>query len=187
MLIFEHWELILRETMILNIFSYHIIGDLLSNCSIKIPLFPKMTSPKLFFHFWEFFENLTTRYTFQNTYDSRNGILRRKRNQNVNMIFGNFTTVNFKIKVTRYLHEKFFNPRAYFLCQYLFPVFRAPNQMILGFINRMACSFQWHAVILIEKHPFLKPHRKSPMRHEKWILSRFSSPTKGRSIQAHFS
>jgi hypothetical protein len=59
--------------------------------------------------------------------------------------------------------------------------------MILGLINRMACSFQWHAVNLIGKHPFLKPHGKSPMRHEKWILSRFSSPTKGRSIQAHFS
>jgi hypothetical protein len=177
----------LRKTMILNIFSYYIIGDLLSKCSIKIPLFPKMTSPKLLLYFWEFFINFTSRYTFQNSYDSGNGILRRKRNQNVNIIFGNFTAVNFKIKMTRYLNEKFFNPWSYFLFEYLFSVFRAPDQMILSFINRMACCFQCHAVILIGKHPFLKSHGKSPMRHGKWILLRFSSPTKGRSIQALFS
>ena len=177
----------MRETVIFDIFPYHIIGDLLTNCSKKISLFPKMTSPEFFLYFWKFFKNLTARYTFQNPYDFRNGIPWWKRNQNMNMVFGNFAAVDFKIKMTRYLNEKFFNPRSYFLCQYFFPVFRAPDQMILCFINRMACSFQCHAVTLIGKHPFLKPHGKSPMRHEKWILSRFSSPTKGRSIQAHFS
>ena len=173
--------------MFFNIIPNHIIGDLFSNCSIKITLFPKMPSPELFLYFWKFFKNLTARYTFQNAHDFRNRVPRRKRKQNVNVFFGNFATVNFKIKMTRYLNEKFFNPRAYFLTQYPFPVFRAPDQMILGFINRMACFFQWQAVTLIGKYPFLKPHGKSPMRHEKWILSRFSSPTKGRSIQAHFS
>jgi hypothetical protein len=171
----------------LNIFPYHIIGDLFSNCSIKISLFPKMTSPKLFLHTGEFVENLTTGYTFQNPNDSRYRISRRKRKQNMNMIFGNFTSVYFKIKVTRYFKEKFFDPLPYFISQYFFPVFRAPNQMILGFINRMAASLQGHAGSLIGKYPFLKPHGKTPTRHEKWILPRFSSPTKGRSIQAHFS
>lgn len=173
--------------MVLNIVPYHIIGDLLSNCSIKISLFPEMAAPKLLLHSWVFLENLTTRYAFQNPYYFRDRIPRGKGKQNVNMLLGNFTSVYFKIKMTRYLNEKFFDPRAYFFTQYLFPVLRAPNQMILGFINRMARSFKGHADSLIGNYPFLKPHAKSPMRHEKWILSRFSSPTKGRSIQALFS
>jgi hypothetical protein len=37
------------------------------------------------------------------------------------------------------LRKKLFSSFTNFSCQYSFPVFRAPYQMIRRFINRMAC------------------------------------------------
>ena len=173
--------------MMLNVFSYYIVCNLFSNCSEEITLFPKMTSPKFIRNFRELFKYLAARYAFDYPNHFRYRIPWGKRYQYVNVIFRYFTSIYFEIKMTCYFKKKLLYSWSNFFIKDLFSIFRTPNQMILGFINRMACSFQWHAVTLIGKHPFLKPHGKSPMRHEKWILSRFSSPTKGRSIQAHFS
>lgn len=149
--------------------------------------FALLASPKFFLNLRELIENLTARYTFQYSNYFRHRISRWKRYQYVNVIFRDFTTVYFKIKMARYLKKKLLHPWTDFINKNLFPVFRTPDQMILGFINRMACSFQTHASILLGKQPSCKPYRKTPIRLVERPLSRFSSPTKGRSIQAHFS
>jgi hypothetical protein len=162
--LFKHLQLILRKTMMLYIFPYDIISDLLSHGSIEIPLFPKMSSPKLLLNFRKFLENLTSGNTLQNSNHSRNRIPWRKRNQYVNMVLTYFTAIYFKIKMARYLFKKLSYSRANLLNKNLFPLFRTPDQMILSFINCMACCSQTHAVILWGNQPFLKPYGKSPIK-----------------------
>jgi len=151
--------------MVLYIIPYHIISDLLSCCSIEIALFPEMTSPKPLLHFRKFPENIAARNTLQNSNYPRNRIPRRERNQYVNMVLRYLTTVYFKIKMASYLIKKLFYPWANFCNEDFFSILRAPYEMILGFIHCMACSSQAHAVILLEKQPFLKTYSNIPIRH----------------------
>ena len=160
-----HLQLILRKTMILYIIPYYIISYLFTPCPIKISLFLKMTSPELLFNFRKFLENLTIRNAFQNSNYSGNRISRWKRNQYVNMILRYLTSLYFKIKMTCNFIKKLFYPRANFINEDLFSIFRAPNQMIFSFINRMTCSSQGHAVILWAKHIFLKSYGNKPAIH----------------------
>ena len=171
----------------IDIPSYYVVCYLFSNCSAEISLFPEMTTPKLFLNLWKLFEYLTARYTFQNPYYFGYRISGRERQQYMNMIFRNFTSVYLKIKMVCYLNKKFSNSILNATSEDLFPVFRTPDQMIFRFINRMTCSFDIHAGHFIWKAVFPQALKKSPIRLEKSHLSRFSSPTKGRSIQAHFS
>ena len=152
--LFEHFELIPRETMMLYIFPYHIVCYLFSNCSVEISLFPEMTTPKLFLNLRKFFEYLAARYTFQNPYYFGDRISGRERQQYMNMIFRNFTSVYLKIKMVCYLNKKFFNSILNATSEDLFPVFRTPYQMIFRFINRRTCSFYIHAEHFIWKDVF---------------------------------
>jgi hypothetical protein len=146
-----------------SIFPYDIISDLLFHSSIKIALFPKMTSPKLLLNFRKFLENLTSGNTLQNSTHSRNRIPWRKRNQYVNMVLTYFRAIYFKLKVARYLFKKLSYSQANLLNKDLFPLFRTPEQMILSFINCMACCSPAHTVIVWGNHPFLKPYRNHPI------------------------
>ena len=124
-----------------------------------------MAAPKLFLGFGEFLESLTAGNTFQNSIHSRNRIPRWKGNQYVNMILRYFPTVYLKIKMAGHLQKKPFCPWANFINKDLFPILWTPYQMVLGFTNRMACSFQAQAVILLGTHPFLKPCGKNPTKY----------------------
>ena len=150
--------------MMLYIFPYHIIRDLLSDCSKEVPLLPKVASPKFLFRLGKFFENSTARDTLNYSNYFGNRIPGWKRNQQVNMVLCYFAAIYFKIKMARDLFKKLFYPCANFFNQDFLPVFRVPDQMVLGFINRMARSFQAHAGMLKGKPPFLKPCRKYPAR-----------------------
>lgn len=140
--------------MIIYILPYYIVCDLFSDCSAEIPLFPKMSSPQFFLNLRKFFEYLTSRYTFQYPYDSRYRISGWKRQQHMDMIFSNFTSIYLKIKMVCYLYKKLFNSILNFLFENLFPIFRTPDQMIFRFINRMTCSFNIHASYFIWKGVF---------------------------------
>ncbi len=132
--------------MLLNIFPYNIVGHMFPYCSKKIPLLSKMTSPQLLLNLWKLLENPTSRNTLHYTNYSGNRITGRKRDQYVNMFFRNLTLVYLKIKLTGNLIEKLFHSCTYIATKYLLPIFRTPNQMILGFIYSMACSFQTHTI-----------------------------------------
>ena len=109
----------------------------------------RMASPKFFLNFRELFKNLAARYAFDYPYYFRYRISWWKRNQYVNVIFRYFASIYLKIKMTRYLKKKLLYSWLNSFIKCLFSVFRAPNQMIFGFINRMARSFHIHAAILI--------------------------------------
>jgi len=150
--------------MILNVFPYYIVCNLFSNCSVEITLFPKMASPKFIPNLRKLFENLTARYAFDYPNHFRYRVPWGKRNQYVNVIFRYFTSIYFKIKMTCYFKKKLLYSWLNFFIKDLFSIFRAPNQMIFGFINRMARSFDIHAGILMGKHPFYKPYRNILIR-----------------------
>ena len=72
----------------------------------------------------------------------------------MNMVLGYCTAVYFKIKMVSYLNKKFVHSLLNIISEYLFPVLRAPDQMIFSFINRMTRPFNIHAEYFIWKAPF---------------------------------
>lgn len=150
--------------MVLNIISDDLVSYMLTHCSEKISLFPKMATPKFLLNSWKFFKNFTCGNTLQDSYYLCNRIPWWKRNQYMNMVFGYLTSINFKIKVNRDLIKNLLHPVPNVTNKDLLSVFRAPYQMVLSFINCMTCSSQNHAEILMGKQPLLKPPRHIPMR-----------------------
>ena len=150
--------------MFLNVIFYDIFCDMLPHGSEEISLFPKMTTPQFLFYFGIFLENLTAGYALQNSHYFRNRIPGWKRDQDVNMVFGNLTFLNLKIKLRCNLQKQFLNPSLDIANQNLSPIFRTPHEMVSSFIDRMTCSTQNHADILLRKQTFLKPHRNNSMR-----------------------
>ena len=144
--------------MMIDIPSYYVVCYLFSNCSVEISLLPKVASPKFILNFRELVKNLAARYTLDYPDHFRYRVSWGKRNQNVNMIFRHCTSIYFKIKMTGYFIKKLFYSWLNVFNKYLFPLFRAPDHMICGFINRMACSFDIHAGILMGTYPFYKPY-----------------------------
>jgi hypothetical protein len=128
-MLIKHFHLILRKAMALSIIPYHLISDLLSHCSVEIPLLPKVTAPKLLFHVRKLLENLTAGNALQNSHHTRNRIPRWERDQRVPMILdprrphsGLFQNQNGLLS-----REKLFNPWANSFNEYLFSMLRAPH------------------------------------------------------------
>lgn len=173
--------------MVLYIIPYHIISDLLSHCSIEIPLLPKVTSPKLLFHLRKLLEDLAARNTLQDSNHPCNRIPRWERNQYVHMILGDLTSVYFKIKMACYLEKKLFDTLSNFLNEDLFPILWAPYKMILSFVHCMACSFQARAGILLGNCPFLKPYGNNHAELSKGWFCAFHLRPKAGAFKRIFS
>ena len=113
--------------MLLNIFPYYVISYLFTHCPEKIPLLPKVTTPQLGFNFWVLLKNFTTRNTLQDPDHLGDGVPRRKRYQNVNMIFRDLALIYLKIKMNCDLMEELLHPYSNIAHKNLCAVFRTPN------------------------------------------------------------
>jgi len=131
--------------MMLNIFSYHLLGNLISYCAGKISIFPKFSTPQFFLYFRVFLEYYTRTYPLQHTHHPCNAISWRKTQKYMHMIRGNLQCVYLKFMMLCYLSKYLFCSFLYFAPQYHLPIFRCPNQMIFRIVHCMACSFKYHA------------------------------------------
>jgi hypothetical protein len=75
-------------------------------------------------------------------------------------------------------------------CSIIIPLFskRAAPKLFLGFINHLVCPFR-HTQLFYSKLTHSSSLVELTLQDivEEKVLSRFSSPAGGRSIQAHFS
>ena len=137
--------------MIRYISSYYFSSYYVSNCSHKVPVFPKFSTPQFFFNFRIFTKYYTGAYTLQHPNYSRYTISRWKRQKYMYMILCYLKSVYLKIMILCYLAKYLFYLRTYLPPQYPFPIFRDPYKMILRIIHSMACSFEFHTTIILTR------------------------------------
>ncbi len=133
--------------VVLNIPSYYIGGNLIPHCSNKIPIAPKLTTPKVPFQLWKLIKHCSGACSFQNIYNLCWGVPRRCREKDMYMVRHNLHGIYLKFILLRYPMENLFEPIGIDLREYLFPILRYPYQMVLGIIDRMRSSLDWgHAL-----------------------------------------
>src|SRR5664279_4137828 len=81
----QNYVLFLKP-LVSNVFRNTCLISKLTDCVNKIPITPKFSSPKLFFHLWILSENLSGRNTFHNRYNLCRTHSRNRLYQKVDMI-----------------------------------------------------------------------------------------------------
>jgi len=136
--------------MVHNIFPDHFCGYFVAHCSSKISVFPKLSTPKLFFHFGMLFEYYTGTDTLEHPYHLGDTISGWKRQKNMDMVLSYLKGIYLKIVILGYLFKYLFCSISDVTSQDPLSIFRGPHQMIFGVIDRMAGSLQSHAVSIAQ-------------------------------------
>jgi len=135
-------------TMILNIFPDYFSRHFITYSANKIPVFPKLTTPKLLLNSRIFPEYHAGSDTLQHRYYPRNAVPRWKRQKYMYMISSYFHRINLKLIGYRNLLKYTLYSLLYVSSQNPFPILRCPYKMIFRVIYRMTCSSQCHAVYI---------------------------------------
>jgi hypothetical protein len=132
--------------MILKIISDHLCGYFIAHCSSKISVFPKLSTPKLFFFFGMLFEYYTGTDTLEHPYHLGDTISGWKRQKDMDMVLRYLKGIYLKIVALGYFFKYLFCSISDVFSQNPLSIFRGPHKMIRGVIDRMAGSLQFHAV-----------------------------------------
>ena len=132
--------------MIPYVLPNHLCCHLGANCSGKISIFPKFSTPKLLFYFRVLLEYYAGTDALQHPYHSGNRVLRWKGQKDMDIVFCDLKGVYFKIVICGNLLKDLFRSVSNVSTQDPLSVFRGPHQMVLRIIDRMAVSFQFHAI-----------------------------------------
>lgn len=142
--------------MILNILFYCVTRDFISDCSNKISIFPKFSTPQFSLHFWISKKYLLGAYTFENSYYLSNRVFWRDAREYMHMVFSYLHLFYLTISGRQYLFKQFFNCFLQFII-YSFPIFRGPYKMITSFIYCMAQSLKAHATYYTNYFKYCNP------------------------------
>jgi len=132
--------------MILNIIPNHLCCHLVANCSGKISIFPELSTPKLFLYLRMFMKYYAGTDTLQHPYHLGDTISGWKGRKDMNMVLCYLQGVYLKIVILGYLFKYLFCSISDVASQNPLSIFRSPNQMIFGVIDRMASPLQFHAM-----------------------------------------
>ncbi len=153
-------------SMIFDVALDQIRRDFIPHGPRKIPILPKLSSPKLFLHLRKCLKYLTCRNTLEHPYHPCNRIPRRKTQEYMNMIRCHSHLLNFKTiilcNLPNYLLRLF--PDIFSLNP--FPIFRRPYQMIFRIVDSVSSSSDCHEALystfclLSADAPFIPVHRK---------------------------
>ena len=133
-------------TMVFNIFPNHICCDFITHCANKIAIFSKFPAPQLFLYLRMFIKYYAGTDALQHPCHSGNGVPRWKGQKDMNMVLSYLKSIYLKIMILGYFLKYLFCSISDVTSQNPFSIFRGPHQMIFGVIDRMAVSFQFHAV-----------------------------------------
>lgn len=139
-------------TMVLNIFPDYFSRHFITYSTNKIPVFPKLTAPKLLLNSRIFAEYHAGTDALQHRYYPRNAVPRWKRQKYMDMISRYFHRINLKLIGYRNLLKYTLYSILYISPQNPLPILRCPYQMIFRVIYRMTCSSQYHAVYIAYSH-----------------------------------
>ena len=133
-------------TMVFYIVSNDLCGYFIANCSDKISIFPKLSTPQFLFYFGVLLKYHTSADALEHPYYFGNRIPRWEGQKDVDMVFCNLKGIYLKIVMLGNLLKDLFHSLSNIISQDPFSVFRGPYQMIFRIIDRMSSSFQYHAV-----------------------------------------
>jgi len=137
---------LLNLTMMLYIFINYLPRHTVSNCTSEVPIFPKLSRPKLFFDARQLAKQFPRTYAFYYPNHLAYRTLRGKRYQQMHMINGYFHFLYLYPVSLAYFFYKLFRALPYpFILKYLLPIFRAPYQMVCCVVDRMTRPLQSHA------------------------------------------
>jgi len=136
----------LNSMLIFYISSYYFCGYFVSNCSDKVSIIPKFSTPEIFLQPIVFFKNLAGAYPLQHIHNLGRRILWWNRQKHMNMFWHNFHRIYFKFILLGYFFKKFFNSFLHLLFQNTLAILWNPDKMIFDVIYRMSRSSYSHAV-----------------------------------------
>ena len=131
--------------MILYIILNRITGYFITYSPNKIPVFPKLTTPKLPFNLWISPKNLFGTHALKYPYNLAYRIFRWNTREYMNVIFSNFQFYNLTVSYCQDFFKQFDNCFPYFVLKNKLPIFRCPYQMVSRIVNCMAQTFYAHA------------------------------------------
>jgi len=168
-------------SLVFNISPDYVRGYFVSYTPYKIFITPKLSRPQLLSQLRKLPKYFTGRYTLQYLHHLRRRIPRWCLQKNMYVIFHNFHRIYPELILPR-------NPLKYFLqvarhlpTQYLFPVLRYPNQVILQIIYRVFRPSYSHAIFL----PPIQVLRQT-LHHPPHMGSHFPRASKLAGIQWSF-
>ena len=135
--------------MVFDIFFDYFFGNLVSNRSDKVTIFPKFSAPQFIPDFGKHQKNFSGRLSFQPLYYLRNRMPRLRSEKYANMIFSYLHCFYIKIIGDCYLLKTFFYKITNISSRYPIPIFCGPNQMISCIVYSMNRSSNGHANYLI--------------------------------------
>ena len=129
----------------------HVASHSVPDCPYEIPVFPHLPAPQPLLQTWELAEQSPRTMTLDNPDHVPNRSRRRKRDQDMNMLFHNFHLNNFKAIVFADLLDQLFRSFPDLLpYKHIFTVFWTPDQMITGVIDRMTRAFDRHTLFIAQ-------------------------------------
>ena len=140
---------LLKVSMIFNIFLNNVTSHAISDGTCEIAVFPQLPRPQSVLQRREHAEQFPGTDAFDDSNHLPNRMLWRKRQQNMNMLSTYFHLNEFKIIFFTYFADQLFRtfPDLVVVKDFL-SIFRAPNQVIAGIINRMTRSLYCHAQLI---------------------------------------
>ena len=151
-------------SMISDIVFYRFACDFLTDCSDKISIFPKFSTPQFFLDLWMSQKDLFCTHTFQNSHHLSNRIFGWYRCKYMYMIFCYLHLFYFTVPCFQYLFKELLYGISQLFFQYPLAIFGCPHKMVSCVVNCMAHWFDGHAMyyikLLKKGNPFLPvlPH-----------------------------
>lgn len=140
---------LLKFSMMLYIFLNNVTSYAVSYRLRKVSVFPKLSRPQPALQRGERAEQFSRTDAFNNPHHLADRTFWGKRHQDMNMFNHHFELYDFKTIILTYLSDQLF--RSFFdifaLKDFL-SIFRTPNQVVAGIVNRMTRSFDRHASLI---------------------------------------
>lgn len=146
-------------SVITSIVFYRFTGDFVSNCSDKISIFPKTSTPQLSLHLWISQKNLFCTHTFEHSHHQSNRIFGWYAGEYMDMILGYFHFLDLTVSCFQYLLKELFCSISHLFLQYPLAKFGWPHKVVSRVIDCIAHSFNSHAAYYTKSittgNPFL--------------------------------
>jgi hypothetical protein len=134
--------------LILNIFPDYSGGDFISYTSHKVTVIPNLSCPKLLPELGKLLKYLFCRYAFQHLHQLYRRVFGGRFQKQVHMVFYYFHLIYLKPILLAYPFEHFLQVHRDLPTQYVFSVFRHPNQMVFQIVDRVLGPSYSHVLFI---------------------------------------
>ena len=130
--------------MMFQILFNHFFGKL-SGGNTKVTSRPKMFVPIPFLHMWKFLKYFARHPSLHSPHNIRRRYIWRCGNQNMHMVFANYTTFDMYLKSFTCLSDQFSDSKSNISFKDMVTILCGPDKMLLNFIFCMTTLTIFHA------------------------------------------